>query len=84
MHLARADLEIDPSQDLLARHRRMQILYFKHICVTFSFRYHSRFSTSALGLSPNRYPTEPSKLIDSSFWASTANSMGSFASTSRA
>ncbi len=30
------------------------------------------------------YPTEPSRLIDSSFCASTANSIGSFDSTSRA
>ena len=31
-----------------------------------------------------RYPTEPSRLIESSFCASTANSIGSLASTSRA
>ncbi len=30
------------------------------------------------------YPTEPSRLMDNSFCASTANSIGNFASTSRA
>ena len=34
--------------------------------------------------SPNRYPTDPSRLIANSFCASTANSIGSFDSTSRA
>lgn len=69
MHLAGADFEVDAPQNLLAVDRRMQIFNAQHII-------HSYYS--------NSYPTLPSNCKANSFCASTANSIGSLASTSRA
>ena len=74
MHLAGVNRQIDPLQDLLAVHGGMQVLDLEHsvsvILVTLVLLF--------LG-----QPTLPSREMPTSFWASTANSMGSCCSTSR-
>ena len=68
MHLAFRDLKVEPVQNFLVIDLDVQVFDFQHDpSIPF----------------PIPYPTLPSRLTPRSFCASTANSMGSFCSTSR-
>ncbi len=59
------------------------------MCLFYFFYIHKRTADSVstrkpAEILPTNYPTEPSRLMASNFWASTANSIGSLLSTSLA
>jgi hypothetical protein len=68
VHFADLDLEVDPLEDLPISHLGPEVLDVQHV--------------ASLRVCLEGYPTLPSRLTPSSFWASTANSMGSSRKTS--
>src|SRR5690606_17757206 len=72
VHLARIDRQVDAFQYFLALNADSKALYLKQHM--FPSALGSRLSAA--------YPTDPSRLIESSFCASTANSIGSSRKTS--
>ena len=96
VHFAGVHVQIDPSQDLFVFGANFQISYIKHFLVVVGPHPHTCQPSLSLGplIRSNRvelgyptgrqsiYPTEPSSDTDSSFCASTANSIGSSRKTS--